>query len=208
MSSDSDSESGSKDGRYCGIGNPTKKNKRATAEFCLDKKQVRYYGVVPVSASLLLKNSDKKLDLVTEQLKYRTMIDKRTIMLKKYLNAKVIAENDDEKPSKRATAKKEIAELRKRNVAVRARMAKQYDLIIKMERAQDEARAEEAERKKAAKKKSKSKDSKKSKSKDSKKSKSKDSKKKKTTSKSSSKAKKSGSKTAKSVRGGSKTSRK
>jgi len=192
MSSDSDSESESRDGRYCGINKPTKKNKRATAEFCLDKNQVRYYGVVPVPTSLLLKKAEKKLDLVTEQLKYRTMIDKRTIMLKKYLNAKVIAENDNEKPSKRATAKKEMVELRKRNVTVRARMAKQYDLIIKMEKAQDEARAEEAQRKKAAAKKSKSKDSKK----------------KKSTSKSSSKAKKSGSKTAKSTRGGSKTSKK
>ena len=189
MSSESDSE----DGTYCGMNKPTKKKRRATAEYCLDKNQVRHYGVVAVPASLILKKAEKKLDLVTEQLKYRAMIDKRTIMLKNYRNAKVIAENDNEKPSKRATAKKEMAELRKRNVAVRARMAKQYDLIMKMEKAQDEARAEEAKRKKTTKK-----------------SKSKDTKKKKTKAKKSGSktAKKSGSKTTKSTRGGSKTSRK
>lgn len=176
MSSDSDSE----DGTYCGMNKPTKKKKRATAEYCMDKNQVRHYGVVAVPASLVLKKAEKKMDLVTEQLKYRAMIDKRTIMLKNYRNAKVIAENDNEKPSKRATARKEMTELRKRNVTVRARMAKQYELIIKMEKAQDEARAEEAKRKKDAKRR---------------KSTSKDSKKKKT------KAKKSGSKTTKSTGG-------
>jgi len=170
MSSDSDSDS--EKATYCGLKKPTKNKKWASQEYCLEHKQVRRYGAIKIDQDVLNGNSVKKLDLVTEQLRYRSLIDKRNIMLKKFRNAKVIFDNVDERPAKRDAAKKEIDALRKRNITIRAQMEKQLKVVQDLEKAKDIAK-KEAEKKKTAK--SKKKDSTKSKKKDSTKSKKKSS---------------------------------
>lgn len=118
---------------YCGIIEPPPHGKtRGTEEHCITKKQVRYYGVVPVKKETLKKHSKKKYDLVDESLRYRALVDRRNLMIKEFRFLKVIVDNKDERPAKRKTAEKRMNELRRQGELSRKKMAKQIELVEKL----------------------------------------------------------------------------
>jgi len=50
---------------YCGVNDPPKKHRRGTVQECLEKGQIRYYGIQKVSKEDVTKTAEKKADPVT-----------------------------------------------------------------------------------------------------------------------------------------------
>ena len=50
---------------YCGVNEPPKKHRRGTVQECLEKGQIRYYGIQKVSKDDVKKTAEKKADPVT-----------------------------------------------------------------------------------------------------------------------------------------------
>ena len=93
---------------YCGIGDVPKKKKRGSAEQCIEKNQIRYWGVKKISKSLIKDKafvalvSKKKLDDM--QLKVKAKEIEIKTLFKKY---KAMPEtNKKEKKEKKKLGKK------------------------------------------------------------------------------------------------------
>lgn len=50
---------------YCGVNEPPKKHRRGSIQECLEKGQIRYYGLAKVSKEDIKKTPEKKADPVT-----------------------------------------------------------------------------------------------------------------------------------------------
>jgi len=155
---------------YCGPKTPVPSGKeRGTAGYCASKNQVRFYGVKKIDKDIL-KTHEKKpknTDVVTEGMKYRKLVEKRKLMVKKFEVAKIIADNENETPGRRRAAEKKIADLKAQNKKIRAKMNQQLAIVRKLEKAEDiagqvaKAKAADKAKKKKSKKSTKSKKSKK-----------------------------------------------
>ena len=60
---------------YCGLGPVPKGKKRAPPEYCLQKRQVRYWGVEAIDPELLAQYQKKETSLLKEQMKLKKIED-------------------------------------------------------------------------------------------------------------------------------------
>lgn len=145
---------------YCGAGPVPKGKIRGTPEYCVENKQVRYYGIVALPPHLAEKamQSGKKLNLLKEQIKGRKLGDKRILITKRAKTLAVIIGNEEERETKRNSAKKELKKIIESIKKLDKQIAAQNKLIdqIKEEKEKEEARKKkEAEKIKKAKSKEK-----------------------------------------------------
>jgi len=101
---------------YCGIKEPVPRGySRAGPEYCANTKQIRYYGTKKISEDLIKMATAPKTDIVTEQLKLRTIQERALRLIKEAQIVKIIlsTQKDDPKAVKRARAKMEKFKIRR-----------------------------------------------------------------------------------------------
>lgn len=105
---------------YCGIGRVPKGKERGTAKQCVKLNQVRYYGLHEIDPELLENKKKKKVNIVDEQLKLRTLQEKSKRLVRNYKELSKIFEDEEStaKQIKNANKKKE-------------KMIKEKDILLK-----------------------------------------------------------------------------
>ena len=71
---------------FCGLGPVPKGKVRAPPEYCLQKKQVRYYGKVAIDSELLEQYSKKETSLFKEQMKLKKIEDQAKKLIREFTN--------------------------------------------------------------------------------------------------------------------------
>jgi len=137
---------------FCGLGPVPKGKVRAPPEYCLEKRQVRYYGKVAIDPDLLEKYTKKETSLLKEQMKLKKIEDQAKKLIREVKNVKLTL--NDEEATKTQIKR---AQIRMDNIL------KQRDKLVKQLKEQQQL-VKELETEEKKKKKSKSKTSKKSKS--------------------------------------------
>lgn len=145
---------------YCGTGPVPKGKVRATPEYCVQNKQVRYYGIVALSKELAEKaaGKGKAVNLAKEQEKQGKLLIKVNGLRRRELNLKVIIDNPDEREKKRKAAEKELAKVLEQKQKALTEGRKQEALVNQLIAEKKKELAEAAKAKeKAAKEKEKAK---------------------------------------------------
>lgn len=123
---------------YCGAKKVPKGKKRGSPEYCLNSKQVRYYGIEALSKDLIDSIVNKTFILIKEQLKLKKYEDTAKRILKDYKNIQMILEGETFKKAAKKKAEKDKEKLLKR----RDRLMKQYKvqkaLVQRLEKEEDD----------------------------------------------------------------------
>ena len=152
--------------KYCGIGKVPAGKKRGSAKYCLEKNQVRYYGLEQIDQKLIdKKNAEaKKLDLTKEQLKLHKIKYKAQGIIRRHGIQKVIANSihSSYTDKEREAARKKMREYEAMKPIIKAQFDKQKAVIakIKDEMARKEKREKLKEKEKEKKMKEKEKEKK------------------------------------------------
>ena len=93
---------------YCGAGGVPKGKIRGTPEYCIQTNQVRYYGLELIDEDLLKRAKGTTTNLDKELLKLRRMEDDAKVLIKKVNIVKIILEDDRSRPSQLKRAQKKM----------------------------------------------------------------------------------------------------
>jgi len=91
---------------YCGAGSVPRGMVRATPEYCVQRNQIRYYGIVAIDPSILKTAKGKTSDLNKEKLKLLKLRDLAKILLNEGNKIKITLNDDTARPSKIKQAQK------------------------------------------------------------------------------------------------------
>lgn len=134
---------------FCGAGPVPKGKVRASAEYCVSTRQIRYYGVEALPEELL--KGKEMVDIVKEQLKLRKLIDKSRILLNNFKKANLIINAPDAKPSQVKAAKKQIEKLKIDKEKMIVQIKKQKKFVDQLTNAKDEHDQRMAKKEKSSK---------------------------------------------------------
>lgn len=139
------------DDYYCGIDKVPKGKIRGTARQCLDKNQVRYYGIEEIPEKYLKAKSEAKKgnSLQKELLKQKKLEDKAKALIKESKNLNLLLDDDKLTKRKRAALDKKKEALLKRRDKLIAAIKKQKAVV---DAAKENKKAEEKIKKKKTKK--------------------------------------------------------
>lgn len=82
---------------------------RGTPEYCVQTRQVRYYGIEPIDEELL--NIGGKVNLIKEQLKLRKVEDDARIMINEIKKLKLIIDSKDATKTEKKRAQKKLDQI-------------------------------------------------------------------------------------------------
>jgi len=105
-----------KEATYCGV-KKVPKSQRASAEYCVSKNQVRYYGLKKIDRDELEKKK-AKANVLKEQLKYRKLLDDAKVLVKdvKRIDLDIDLAKTDKKKKTLRKQKEKLLERRDRLV--------------------------------------------------------------------------------------------
>jgi len=149
---------------YCGAGAVPRGKYRASAEYCVQRNQVRYYGLKKIDAELLEKKV-KTSDIDKERIKLKKIDLDADDLIKEFAKVKRILEDPTSTKSqlKQANAKKKA--IFKRRDLIKKRFIAQTKVIKELEKKEAHQKHKEKNKSKSSKSKSSSKSSSSSKSK-------------------------------------------
>lgn len=132
--------------RVCGLKEPRNGEKRGSAEYCFDKKQIRYYGLVPVDPEILIKKP-KKRTVLDEQLALKKLQDEAVVIINKAKHFKMIIKEKSFTDKQKEKAKRDLDRLVEKSEDLQKRLAKQKKILKKaQEKTQEKARAPQKKR--------------------------------------------------------------
>jgi hypothetical protein len=94
---------------FCGIGKIPKGKVRGTPEYCVQARQVRYYGLKVIDEKFL--HTKRRHSLIKEQLKLKRIEDNAKMLIREVRNLKLILEDEGAKPSLQKKAQKKFNKL-------------------------------------------------------------------------------------------------
>jgi len=138
----------SKDEIYCGVGDVPKGMRRGTPEECINKNQIRYYGLVAIDPSLI-EATKKKLDYDKEMVKFQIMKIQIDGFRKKALKLMRILDSDKTKEKDKKVAQKEIDKMKKQKDVLLKRFEDQERLVaeLKKDKIREQKELEKANKK-------------------------------------------------------------
>lgn len=107
-----------KEPTYCGI-KKVPKSQRASAEYCISKNQVRYYGLKKIDKDKLEKKKAKS-NFLKEQMKYRKLLDDAKLLVKDVKNIDLQLELAERESKKKTLRKQKEKLLEKRDRLVKS----------------------------------------------------------------------------------------
>lgn len=133
---------------FCGLGPVPKGKVRGTPEYCLQNRQVRYYGKVAIDPKILTTVTGKTLNLTKEKIKLKKIGDDAKFLIKEVKNIKVILDDRRSSPSEIKRAKKKMdALLLKRDKLVN-RLKAQKKIVVTIEKEEEKLKKLEKKKKK------------------------------------------------------------
>lgn len=121
------------DAKYCGMGDVPKGKKRGTAEYCLNKNQVRYYGIKKIDKDLLGKKEVSKIDINKERLLLKRYRNIALAMVNDFKKQKLIANNDNFTAAERRKADKKMDVIIERKNEMMKKINSQKARILRLE---------------------------------------------------------------------------
>ena len=123
---------------YCGIGDVPKNKKRGSAKECYDMGQVRYYGIKKIDKETIKSSeaskSMKGRNLFDEQMEMKKIQQEGKALVKKYKEAKFIADHEKSTDAQKKKAKRDIDALLKKKDVLQKKFVKQKNIIDKLQK--------------------------------------------------------------------------
>ena len=138
---------------YCSIGPVPKGKTLGEPEYCLETKQVRYYGKVAIDKKLLESIKKNVSNLIKEQLKLKKIHDDAKILVNEVKMIKIILSDQSAKPSKIKRAEDKKALLLKKRDNLIKRLQDQQELVESLEAYEEKKKKEEKKEEKKEKEK-------------------------------------------------------
>ena len=119
---------------FCGLGTVPKGKVRAPPEYCLQKKQVRYYGKVAIDSELLEQYSKKETSLFKEQMKLKKIEDQAKKLIREVKRLKITLTDDEATNSQIKQAQKRMDAILKQRDKLIKRLKEQKDMVTNLEK--------------------------------------------------------------------------
>ena len=141
------------DKTYCGIGNMPRGKDRASAEYCMNHNQIRYYGMKAVDPKLLERVKTKKLNIDKERIKLKKIDLDADDLIKEYTKIKKILDNPAAStPAEVKRAKKKRLQILKKKETIKKKFIAQKNIVLRLAREEEREEAKRIKDKKNAKK--------------------------------------------------------
>jgi len=138
---------------YCGAGELPRGKIRAPVDYCIERNQVRYYGLIAIDPALIERTKRGVGSLNKEKVKLQGLISDAKLLVAEFKGVKLSLEHKDLSESARKKLLKKKEELLVRRDKLKKKQTDQREIIARLEREEkklEKAQAKEAEKKKSS----------------------------------------------------------